>query len=59
MPSEFQDREWDFNRFSRGERFVYQPISRQEFDEVLEQVQRWGLDEYLKDRLFDNLVYRA
>jgi NitT/TauT family transport system substrate-binding protein len=59
VPPEFQDREWDFTRFGRGERFVYQPITREEFDEVLEQVQRWGLDQYLKDRSFDNLVYRA
>ena len=59
VPPEFQDRDWDFSRFSRGERFVYQPISREEFDEVLEQVARWGLDDYLKDRSFENLVYHA
>src|SRR6185503_16022394 len=59
IPPEFQDRDWDFSRFSRGERFVYQPISREEFDAVLEQVGRWGLDEFLKDRSFENLVYRA
>jgi len=55
---EFQDRDWDYSRFTRGERFVYQPITREEFDEVLEQVQRWGLDQYLKDRSFEDLVYR-
>jgi hypothetical protein len=43
----------------RGERFVYQPIPRQEFDEVLEQVTRWGLDQFLKDRSFDALRYSA
>jgi NitT/TauT family transport system substrate-binding protein len=59
VPSEFQDRRWDFARFSRGERFVYQPIPRAEFDEVLDQVQRWGLDEFLKERAFDKLAYRA
>ena len=57
IPPEFQDRPWDFTRFTRGERFVYRPIKRQEFDEVLAQVERWGLDEYLKDRSFDDLVY--
>ena len=35
-----------------GERFVYEPIPRSEFDEVLEQVKRWGLDQYLKDKSF-------
>jgi hypothetical protein len=59
VPPEFQDREWDFSRFGRGERFVYEPISKAEFDEVLKQVERWGLDQYLKDRSFENLVYRA
>ena len=58
VPPEFQDRKWDFSRFSRGERFVYQPILREEFDEVMQQVERWGLDQYLKDRSFENLVYR-
>jgi hypothetical protein len=58
IPPEFQDRGWDYSRFTRGERFVYQPITQKEFDEVLQQVERWGLDEYLKDRSFENLVYR-
>jgi ABC-type nitrate/sulfonate/bicarbonate transport system substrate-binding protein len=59
VPPEFQDRDWDFARFSRGERFVYQPIAREEFDEVLDQVGRWELDQYLKNRSFDDLIYRA
>jgi ABC-type nitrate/sulfonate/bicarbonate transport system substrate-binding protein len=50
---------WDFSRFSRGERFVYQPIPRAEFDEVLQQVERWGLDDYLKERSFEKLSYRV
>lgn len=59
VPPEFQDREWDYSRFSRGERFVYQPIPRAEFDEVFQQVKRWGLDQHLKELSFDKLVYRA
>ena len=43
----------------RGERFVHQPIPRQEFDEILEQVTRWGLDQFLQDRSFDALRYSA
>ncbi|HEX3867839.1 MAG TPA: hypothetical protein VHV78_13850, partial [Gemmatimonadaceae bacterium] len=43
---------WDFTRFSRGERFVYEPIPQSEFDEVMEQVKRWGLDDYLQERTF-------
>ena len=28
----------------------------QEFDETMAQVKRWGLDQYLKERKFENLV---
>jgi hypothetical protein len=60
IPPEFQKaHQWDYSRFSRGERFIYRPIPRQEFDETLEQVKRWNLDQYLKDRTFENLVYRV
>jgi hypothetical protein len=57
--AEFADRSWDFSKFWRGERFVLAPIPRQEFDEVFDQVQRWGLDQFLKDRSFENLSYPA
>jgi NitT/TauT family transport system substrate-binding protein len=57
VPAEFETaHRWDFSRFGRGERFVYEPIPRSEFDEVMDQVKRWGLDEYLKDRSFENLA---
>ena len=60
IPPEFQDAyPWDFSRFTRGERFVYQPITRQEFAETLEQVKRWDLDQYLQEQSFDKLVYRV
>jgi NitT/TauT family transport system substrate-binding protein len=58
IPPEFQDRQWDFSRFSRGERFVNKPLAREEFAQVLESVGRWGLDDYLKERSFDNLIYK-
>ena len=48
---------WDFTKFGRGERFVYETIPRSEFDEVIDQVKRWGLDQYLKDRSFETLSY--
>jgi hypothetical protein len=60
IPLEFEHlHKWDFSKFSRGERFVHQPIPRSEFDEVLQQVERWGLDQYLKERSFENLTYRV
>jgi NitT/TauT family transport system substrate-binding protein len=57
VPAEFENTHpWDFTRFGRGERFVYEPIPRSEFDEVMDQVKRWGLDQYLKDKSFENLT---
>jgi NitT/TauT family transport system substrate-binding protein len=56
IPAEFQDRRWDFSKFSRGERFIYEPVPKQEFDEVMQQVERWGLDQHLQERQFEKLV---
>jgi hypothetical protein len=57
VPGEFENvRPWDFSKFGRGERFVYRAIPRSEFDEVLDQVKRWGLDQYLKDKSFEHLA---
>jgi NitT/TauT family transport system substrate-binding protein len=57
VPAEFESTHpWEFARFGRGERFVYQTIPRSEFDEVMEQVERWGLDQYLKDKNFESLA---
>jgi NitT/TauT family transport system substrate-binding protein len=58
VPPEFETTHpWDFTRFGRGERFVYQAIPLSEFDDTLAQVKRWGLDQYLKDRSFESLSY--
>jgi NitT/TauT family transport system substrate-binding protein len=57
VPPEFESfHSWDFGKFGRGERFVYRPIPKQEFDDTLAQVKRWGLDQHLKEREFTNLV---
>ena len=60
VPPEFKSGfTWDYSKFTRGERFVYQPIPQSEFDEVIDQVKRWDLDQFLKEKKFENLVYRA
>jgi NitT/TauT family transport system substrate-binding protein len=57
VPAEFEDHHpWDFAKFGRGERFVYQAIPQSEFDDTLAQVQRWGLDQFLKERDFGKLT---
>src|SRR2546427_3357088 len=60
IPPDFESlHRWDFSKFTRGERFVYRPIPQSEFDQTLEQVKRWNLDQYLQEKNFDKLVYRA
>jgi NitT/TauT family transport system substrate-binding protein len=59
VPAEFAAHAWDFSRFGRGERFVHAPMPESEFAEVVEQVRRWGLDDFLKERRFEALVFAA
>jgi hypothetical protein len=60
VPTEFENiYTWDFKKFGRGERFVKEPLPREEFNEVFAQVERWGLDQYLKDRSPERLCYPA
>jgi NitT/TauT family transport system substrate-binding protein len=60
VPAEFETyHAWDFAKFGRGERFVYQAIARAEFDETLEQVKRWGLDQHLGEKSFEKLICSA
>jgi NitT/TauT family transport system substrate-binding protein len=60
VPAEFADyHPWDFSKFGRGERFVYRALPREEFAETLQQVERWGLDQHLKERSYDRLSYAA
>jgi hypothetical protein len=60
VPAEFENfHPWNFSLFGRGERFVNAPLPRQDFDDVFAQVERWGLDQYLKERSPDALSYSA
>jgi NitT/TauT family transport system substrate-binding protein len=60
VPPDFETfHPWDFGRFGRGERFVNAPLPPEEFDEVFSQVERWGLDQYVKERSPAALAYSA
>jgi NitT/TauT family transport system substrate-binding protein len=59
VPAEFLDREWDYSKFSRGEKFVNKPFPKEDFDTIFSQVERWDLAQYVKDRSYDSLVTRA
>jgi NitT/TauT family transport system substrate-binding protein len=56
IPEEFRDRAWDFARFDVGERFFYRPLQREEYDEIVNAAQRWGLDDYMATRDFEELA---
>jgi hypothetical protein len=56
IPPEFKDRPWDYSRFDVGERFHYEPLPRAEYDEIVAQVERWGLDDFMTHKAFDSLA---
>ncbi len=59
VPAEFENTHpWDFTKFGRGERFVHKTLPQAEFDDVMDQVKRWDLDQFLKDKTFEGLAAR-
>jgi len=56
---EFENHPWDYSRFTRGERFVYEPLPKERFDEVFAQVKRWGLDQHTKEHSYEKLSFTA
>jgi NitT/TauT family transport system substrate-binding protein len=59
IPAEFRGQAWDFGRFDVGERFVRRPLARAEFDELVRSVERWGLDDHMRTKAFDQLALRV
>lgn len=58
VPPEFESfHPWDFMAFDRGERFINEPLPPEEFDKVFAQVERWNLDQYIRDRNIETLRY--
>jgi NitT/TauT family transport system substrate-binding protein len=60
VPAEFETyHAWDFSKFGRGEKFIDETLPREKFDAVFQMVERWGLDDFLKDRSPETLTYAA
>ena len=57
MPAEFRDQTWDFSTFGRGERFVAKTIPDAEFDEIVSQAGRWGLDDFMQEKDWRKLLH--
>jgi NitT/TauT family transport system substrate-binding protein len=56
VPPEFKDHPWDYSRFDAGERFHYESLPRAEYVEIVQQVERWGLDDFMTDKTFEGLT---
>lgn len=59
VPAEFRDRAWDYSKFHEGEHFVYQPYPMDKYNELIGQMERWGLDDVMEDKTYDHLVLAA
>ena len=59
VPAEFQDQVWDYSKFGRGERFVAKTIPDAEFDEIVAQAGRWGLDDFMQEKDWRKLLHAA
>lgn len=59
IPPEFADQSWDFASFDVGERFHYRPLPREEFDQLLDEAERWGLADQMQSKQFEELVLHA
>ena len=58
IPAEFENvHAWDFSKFGRGERFIDEPLPKEDFDTVFGMVQRWGLDDFVKTKSPEQLAY--
>ena len=59
IPAEFATHPWDFSTFDVGERFVYEPLPRAEFDQLLQEAERWGLADQMQSKAFEELVLQV
>jgi hypothetical protein len=56
VPQEFKHQRWDFARFDVGERFHYAPVAQEELDEFLRAADRWGLDDQMHTKIFEEMA---
>jgi len=56
IPVSFRDRDWDFSRFHEGEHFVHQRFPMDKYLELMDQMRRWGLDDVMSRKRYEQLV---
>jgi len=47
---------WDYSKFGHGERFVHAPISRAEYEELVDQAERWKLSDMTTRKFEDTAL---
>ncbi|MBO0689725.1 MAG: hypothetical protein J2P40_09160 [Candidatus Dormibacteraeota bacterium] len=57
IPPDDEEERWDYARFDVGERFHFEPVPKEEYEEILRQVERWGLDDFMQEKEFDRLAF--
>jgi NitT/TauT family transport system substrate-binding protein len=50
IPQEFKDQPWDVGSWGQGTRFVLEQYTDDKFEKTLGQIERWGLDGYMKKK---------
>jgi hypothetical protein len=56
VPEEFKDRDWKYETWGHGTRFVNEPYSQEKYNQAMEEMQRWGLDVHMKTKGFDETI---
>ena len=57
IPPEFQDRAWQLENWGPGERFVFKPFPKGEYETVVAAIDRWGMGVHMEERVYDRLVF--
>lgn len=59
VPREFESHKWDYSQFGRGERYVDAPVSKGDFETMMEASARWKLDNHVTNRSFESLAFQV
>lgn len=56
IPTRFADWQWRVETWGPGERFVFKPFPRAEYDKVMAAIERWGMGAYMEDKDYEQII---
>lgn len=56
IPPRFADRPWTVETWGPGERFVFKPFPREEYEKVMASIERWGMGVHMEDKTYERLI---